>query len=937
MGFFSFLYNLVLGPLIILFDVVYAIMFRVTKQEGLAIIALSLAINFLILPLYRRADAMQEEERVRTEKLSRVANHIKKTFKGDERFMILQTYYRQNGYKPYYALKGSMSLLLEIPFFIAAFNFLSHLDILAGASFGPIKDLGQPDGLLHLGGHAVNLLPILMTLINIVSGYIYTKGMPLKSKVQLYGMALIFLVFLYSSPSGLVFYWTLNNIFSLVKNVFYKLKNPKFVLEVMGAAVGGTGILLLLFHPMRTMRMQLFAIVGMIALALPLAVHFLAKKCKLHFSASDATKSDTFVFVTCMAILAALMGMLIPSAVIGASPGEFVNTADFHSPLRYVVQSFALAAGTFLIWMSIFYYFASPSGKRIMSLGSLAFTGAAIVDYLFYGKDYGNMSPMLQYDATFYGAKSESFINALIIIALGTVLVLVMKKWPSVIRPFGIAVCVAVLIMSCMNIVTIQSTVREMRTSAEAVSSNKRISIPLDKNKKNVVVIMLDRGINDFFPYIMNEKPELREKFAGFTYYPNAISYGNCTITGSVGLFGGYEYVPSQSEQRNDELLIQKHNDALRLMPYIFDDNGFDVSVCDPPVPGLHWPYDLTIYDDRPSIHLYTTKNAFMDGFSPEVAETLLNRNFFAYSIFRSSPVVLHRTLYNKGLYNHSAKTASLQIAENVYRASGGVDGVNPQFMGSYAALKNLPDITPVGDSGKGTFMIINNETAHDSIMLQEPDYVPANEVDNRDFEQDPPVRYDAEGNKLELKTVIQMTHYQCNMAAMLKIGDWLEYLRKSGVYDNTRIIIVSDHGKHMDYLNDMSFNDGKTKRIGSLDDALTYKALLLVKDFGSKELTVDETFMTNADTPSLALAGLVKKPVNPFTGNPINMKGKKVKEHYLARTTVMNISDYTGKETSYPGVTWIGFKGTDVNDLSAWRVIGDKHPKKSAKAEKQG
>ena len=33
--------------------------------------------------------------------------------------------------------------------------------------------------------------------------------------MQLYTMALFFLVFLYTSPAGLVFYWTLNNLFSL--------------------------------------------------------------------------------------------------------------------------------------------------------------------------------------------------------------------------------------------------------------------------------------------------------------------------------------------------------------------------------------------------------------------------------------------------------------------------------------------------------------------------------------------------------------------------------------------------------------------------------------------------------------------------------------------------------------------------------------------------
>ena len=218
MGFFSALYDLIVGPLWLLFDVVYAYMLRFTTNEGVAIIALSLTINILILPLYRRADAMQEEERLRTESLRQGIEHIKKVFKGDERFMMLQTYYRQNHYKPYYALKGSLSLLLEVPFFIAAYNYLSGLNRLRGASFGPITDLCVPDGLIHIAGHSLNLLPLLMTAINLVSSIIYTKGMPLKSKLQPFGLALIFLVLLYDSPSGLVFYWTLNNLFSLFKN-----------------------------------------------------------------------------------------------------------------------------------------------------------------------------------------------------------------------------------------------------------------------------------------------------------------------------------------------------------------------------------------------------------------------------------------------------------------------------------------------------------------------------------------------------------------------------------------------------------------------------------------------------------------------------------------------------------------------------------------------
>ena len=227
MNILGILYGLLIKPLELIFEIIYVMANRVIGNPGLSIIALSIAMNFLVLPLYLKADAMQMEQAEIEKGLQKWANHIKKTFKGDERFMILQTYYRQKNYKPTQALRGSFSLLLEIPFFIAAYHFLSHLEIIKNVPFGPIANLGAPDELIHVFGISINLLPILMTLINIVSSMIYSKDAPMKTKVQLIGMALIFLVFLYTSPSGLVFYWTLNNLFSLLKNIFMKLKNPK--------------------------------------------------------------------------------------------------------------------------------------------------------------------------------------------------------------------------------------------------------------------------------------------------------------------------------------------------------------------------------------------------------------------------------------------------------------------------------------------------------------------------------------------------------------------------------------------------------------------------------------------------------------------------------------------------------------------------------------
>ena len=283
MTFFEIIYTLLIGPLKLLFEIIYEAANRYVDNPGLAIIFLSLIMNILVLPLYRRADYMQEQARDIDAKLSNGVAHIKKTFSGDEKMMMLQAYYRQNNYKPTDALKGSVSLLLEIPFFIAAYQFLSHLEILKGVSLGAIADLSRPDRMLVIGGFAINLLPIIMTSVNIISSFLYLKGFPTKTKIQLYGMALFFLVFLYNSPSGLVFCWTLNNVFSLIKTIFYKLKNPKKVLRVLLAVLGMPLFIYSAFiYDTPSLKKRLLLIFIALLFMLPLALNIIKSRVNIN-------------------------------------------------------------------------------------------------------------------------------------------------------------------------------------------------------------------------------------------------------------------------------------------------------------------------------------------------------------------------------------------------------------------------------------------------------------------------------------------------------------------------------------------------------------------------------------------------------------------------------------------------------------------------------
>ena len=100
----------------------------------------------------------------------------------------------------------------------------------------------------------------------------------------------------------------------------------------------------------------------------------------------------------------------------------------------------------------------------------------------------------------------------------------------------------------------------------------------------------------------------------------------------------------------------------------------------------------------------------------------------------------------------------------------------------------------------------------------------------------------------------------------------------------------------------------------------MAYNPLLLVKDFDSQEFQIDETFMTNADTPTLAMSGLIDNPVNPFTGIPINSDGKKVPELHVFGSHEWD-TELNNGNTFLPGV-WFSVHD-DVRVADNWTALG--------------
>ncbi len=177
-----------------------------------------------------------------------------------------------------------------------------------------------------------------------------------------------------------------------------------------------------------------------------------------------------------------------------------------------------------------------------------------------------------------------------------------------------------------------------------------------------------------------------------------------------------------------------------------------------------------------------------------------------------SVPTIFKKTVYANGSYLPN---------DNVKKDIVWDDFLEKEFLKLYS----IPMFTGVTDEKINTFTIYNNESIH--LNIYDKPY--CNE------------------------------HLSLQRQVMKLLGSYMDYLKSQKIYDNTRIIIVSDHGH---------WGQNHT----NLSSKMTmFNPLLFVKDFNQTgEYKTNSTFMTNADTPKIALSGLIIQPKNPFTGKNI-------------------------------------------------------------------
>ncbi|MCX7641509.1 MAG: membrane protein insertase YidC [Elusimicrobiales bacterium] len=185
--------------------------YNLTNNYGIAIVLLSILVQIVMLPLtFKSYKAMAIMKKMQPEMKS-----IQERYKKDPQRMNLElmNLYKRYGANPF---SGCWPMLLQIPIFFALFTTLRNSWDLHGASFILwIKDLSDKD--------PYYILPILMGALMFAQNYISPQSVqdPTQATVMKW-MPIIFTFLFLTFPSGLVIYWIINSIFSIMLSYYMK-------------------------------------------------------------------------------------------------------------------------------------------------------------------------------------------------------------------------------------------------------------------------------------------------------------------------------------------------------------------------------------------------------------------------------------------------------------------------------------------------------------------------------------------------------------------------------------------------------------------------------------------------------------------------------------------------------------------------------------------
>lgn len=416
------------------------------------------------------------------------------------------------------------------------------------------------------------------------------------------------------------------------------------------------------------------------------------------------------------------------------------------------------------------------------------------------------------------------------------------------------------VVLVVLNLMAFGQTLANLFSSgalkSEIIKENRAVGVePPDyapdllsfSREQNVLIIMLDMFCGGFIPDILDANPGLYREYEGFTWYANVLSTSDVTYGSIPSMVGGSEYTVDEIGDSKNISLSERYREAFRFYPDFFQSRDFSVSFADTSflsLTDLVQDDEVLLGESKDFIHYWqhSLDSETLGEISISSAE--YSRIFAVIGLFKGSPFLLKRKIYDGSswLNANSGNERTLHAVRTL------------------ALLDLAPELSSA-DSPRKTFKYISSEFSHLPWSIDSTGQI------SKKFIKDEPLNtYYPELNMIFLNPVAPFNTWVKTLKVLAR---WFDWMKKEGIYDNTRIIIVSDHGySGIDPMFE-GFKVIQDDKGRVLNGTGRIHPLLLVKDFYQKgDLVRSDHFVTNSDTAAIATMGISGK--DPLE-NPLN------------------------------------------------------------------
>jgi YidC/Oxa1 family membrane protein insertase len=913
----NFLYLVFIRPIELLLGFLFSAFYSLTANYGISLILLSVSVTLITAPLYYLAERWKKEEEEIGYRMHRDLASVRRNYSGQKRFYLTRNVHRLFGYSPLLQLKASFGLLVQIPFFFGAYELLSHYEGLRGQAFLFIRDLGKQDALL--GGinllpfamTAINLLSslaytkslslrknstmLIMALLFLALLYdrpaalllywsmnnILSLGknllFPAKRAIapieveaepgalakgmarlrELYDGSLSRPVILFAvlcvaaAQSRWLIVHARSYQYCFAASValaaclsiaaaarsFAAEKTRKAVasfapLAVVWALFAASAWVLFFYRVQNTFisnrNIKMLSTIILDLAAWMAAIKIAPRRAATSMAGGTIAKSGAGLYAAGLGYVGLALFVLTPLRVYFSSPTDMGVT-----PLALVLGNMP-ALGIFLALGCLPILAAAIWRSRASSRGAEEVLVAAIVAGLTFtlltGASYGILDEfaldkafLLDRPPLWQFAADVTVIFASLVVAR-----FLCRKH----RIASISV-LAILAVAAAAQVGVSAARTDQGAPAPVVASSSDAGIPADaalmhrfsRSGRNVVFIIADMCNGNYLGRAVDEDPSRAKRLEGFTWWPNTLAAGNNTAVSLPSIYGGRDYEPAKLGAMPGTGAEKLSRAATGFFGRLMD-QGFSVTAVDP----LYADYGAMSRGGTMRVthsSQYVASWEERRGTGAKAEQGSKNALLTMLALFDASPYSLKARIYDDGGWI-------------VFRKSYQFDYIEQKTAKSYAYLDSLPALSSSSGDAAPRVLFIHTQLTHEPFGMDE-----TGAIIHRAY-PDPKTKsfIDARSAYLSARSFVD---------TLLR---WTDWMKREGVYDNTLILAMSDHGNDTE---DADFRPGRgLDNPMDLHDLSRARSLLLYKPFGARgTLRKNDGLISTSDASSLLAEGL--------------------------------------------------------------------------------